>query len=320
MSDTVLLVDISNGLYTKLAIASPNGQLETSKQYPGETLNELKASITEFLDVNRCSNIAGAAISAGGWDVGGIMSMPNHNFVIRRDEMRDFLGVRRLNLVNDCVAKALAIPHLQTEDLTLVAGRPASEDQTRALINVTNGLGVAIMASDGYEGYTVHPTEGGHSDLAATNEIEWLVLQKLARRFGHVSRERAVSIPGLRDIWDALAAIEGDDPLGMPPASVVARAKAGESRAKLTVDLSVGWLGAMVADVALTTGARGGIYLAGEWFGLLGTLFNIELFVERCNSKGRLLSYISSIPIYRATLPNIEMIGLLTLFDGVTPH
>jgi glucokinase len=315
MAETILLTDISNGLYMKVALAERGERPGLSTHYACETLDEFKSALRDFLE--RCDNpsIKGAALSAGGWEEHGVMAMPNHRFRVSRNEMRDFLGVQRLNLVNDCVAKALAIPRLGRDEKIRVCGGEEMEEQVIALINSHNGLGQAGLAPDGMGNYTAMPCEGGHSDLTCVNELEFQVMKGLSKKYGHVSRERVISFPGIADIFAVLSDLEKDEPLSLSPEEVIARAAGGDDRALKAINLSMGWLAVMASDVALILGARGGVYLAGEYLDAVGDLFDADAFAARYHDKGRLRDYVGEIPVYRATAEDMEVIGLATLFD-----
>ncbi len=85
------------------------------------------------------------------------------------------------------------------------------------------------------------PTEGGHSDLAPANDLEDAVLKILIEKYGHVSRERVISIPGLIDIWRALAILDGEAGDDLPTSrDIIDRAKAGDERGIKTIALSIG--------------------------------------------------------------------------------
>ena len=315
MNKQILLIDISNGIYAKLAIVQRAGLRTACELYTANSLDELKQAISAFLAAHDHPEIGGAAISAGGWDENGVMSMPNHPFSIRREDFRELLGISRVNLVNDCVAKALAVPYLELGDLLQISGGEVGADLPRALINVTNGLGVATIVPDAGGSYTVFPTEGGHSDLPATEDSERMVYGHLSHKYGHVSRERVISLPGLTDLWNALANVEGSQDTVESAGTVCDRARAGDPRAQKALTLATGWLGATVSDIALVTGARGGIYLAGEWFDAVGELFDLGLFADKFRTKGRLSGYVSDVPIFLVLAKDIEIIGLSTLFD-----
>ncbi|MGN6423456.1 MAG: glucokinase [Asticcacaulis sp.] len=315
MNDYVLLSDISNGASLKLALARPGSRPEKTTQYACNDLNAFRDAISDFLSDKGGPNLTGAAVSAAGWERGGVIKLPNHGFSISRSEMRDFLHVQRVNLVNDFVAKALAIPRLKPSEREQICGGEAMEEQVIAVLGPHNGLGVAALAPDGMGAWTAMPTEGGHSDLAATNDLEAQVLRILIKKYGHVSRERVISIPGLVDIWRALAEIDGDE-IDVPgPEEIIARAMADDTRAHQVIDLSMGWFAAMAADVALILGARGGVYLAGDLLDMIGDLFDVDAFVRRYTDKGRLSGYVGEIPVFRAAAQDMEVIGLATLFD-----
>jgi glucokinase len=317
MGEYVLLSDISNGICLKLALARRGERPDDTQQFPCETWDDFQASITDFLKAHDNPRLMGAAISAGGWEDRGNMAMPNHRFSINRTEVREFLNIQRLNLVNDCVAKALAIPRLESTERLKICGGDAMDEQVMAVISAHRGLGQAALAPDGMGNWTAMPCEGGHSDLTPVTDLEWQVWKVLHEKYkGHVSRERVVSLPGLRDLWQALAKIDGEEGATAPePEVIVSRCRAGDARCRQVVDLCTGWYAGFASDVALILGARGGVYLAGELIDLIGDQLDIDAFVARYSDKGRLSTYVSEIPVYRATARDLEVIGLATLFD-----
>ncbi len=315
MDDYILLSDISHDGYQKLALTRRGERPQETTHYVCRDLDEFKGAIKQFMEASDCGSLAGAAISAAGWETQGSISMPNHGFSVSRADMREFLDVRRLNLVNNLVATALAVPRLETREREQICGGIPGEEQVIGVLGANLGLGQAALAPDGMGSWTAMPCEGGHSDLAAIDDLEDEVLRVLTRRFGHVSRERVVSLPGLPNIWGALAEIEKDTGAAVPTAEeIVAAASAGEERAARTISLSLGWFAAMASDVALILGARGGIYLTGDLLDLLGDLFDVEAFVKRYRDKGRLSGYVSEVPLFKVTAHDPEVIGLATLF------
>jgi glucokinase len=137
----------------------------------------------------------------------------------------------------------------------------------------------------------------------------------LKKKHGHVSREHAISLDGLVELWSALATIDGEDHVETTAADVISSAKAGDARAEEAVRMCVDWLAAMASDVALIMGARGGIYLTGDLMDLLGDHFDADAFCRRYLYKGRLSNYVGEIPVYRTLARDLEIIGLATLFD-----
>ncbi len=315
MAQYVLLSDISSGSYMKLALARRGERPQATTHHMCNSLDSFKTAISNFLEAEGNPLLSGAAISAAGWEKNGCIHLPNHGFSIERNDMRTFLNIQRINLVNDFVAKALAIPRLEEHERKKICGGDPLIEQVIAVIGPHNGLGLSALAPDGMGSWTAMPSEGGHSDLAPTNDLEEAVLRVLMAKYGHVSRERVVSVPGLSDIWYALAQIAGEDIPALRVEDIITLASSGDARSHQAIALSMGWFAAFASDVALMLGARGGVYLSGDLIDMLGDLFDADLFVKRYRDKGRLSHYVSEIPVFKTLAPDMEVIGLATLFD-----
>jgi glucokinase len=157
-------------------------------------------------------------------------------------------------------------------------------------------------------------SEGGHATLAPTGEQEDHIVAYLRKRFGHVSAERAISGSGLENIYQAIAALEG---LDIPPrnaAEITKIAFSGECQlARRSLYAFCAFLGSFAGNVALTFGARGGVYIAG---GISPRILDFVIrseFRKRFEGKGRLRNYLAAIPSYVITHPAAALIGLRSL-------
>jgi glucokinase len=74
-------------------------------------------------------------------------------------------------------------------------------------------------------------------------------------------------------------------------------------------------LGTVAGNLALTLGARGGVYIAGGIVPRLGPAFADTAFRERFEAKGRFQPYLAAIPTYVVTNPIPAFIGLKALLD-----
>jgi len=315
MSGHVLLCDFTFGSYIKLALGEPGRRPEKATLHACADRDEFDRSVLEFLKDRGDPRLVGVAISSRGWERGGVLQLPDEGMTIAREEVRALLGVQRLNLVNNFVARAMAVPRLKPSEKEKICGDDGMDEQVIAVLGPHHGLGLAALAPDGAGGWTAMPCEGGHSDLPVANEREWQVRRVLMDKYGHVAREFAISLSGLVDVWKALHVIDRVGVGNATPAEVVAQARAGEARALEAVGLSIGWLAGMASDIGLILGARGGIYLTGDLMDMLDGLFDAEAFCTRYADKGRLSGYVSEIPVYRTLAPDLEIIGLATLFD-----
>lgn len=315
MSDHILLCDFAIGAEVEMALTQPGVRPPEATPYSCPDRASFDEAMLDFLSQNGQPGLKGVAISSRGWERKGRLELPQEGMSIVRDDIRGLLGVQRVNLVNNFVARALAIPRLKGHEVEKICGDDAMDEQVIAVLGPHHGLGLAALAPDGAGSWTAIPCEGGHSDLPVTTEREWQVRNILARRHGHVAREYAISLEGLVEVWQALTELDGDDVVRKAPEEIVALASIGDARASEAVQLSMGWLAAMASDVGLILGARGGIYLTGDLMDLIGDLFDAEAFRKRYTDKGRLSGYVAEIPVYKTLANQLEIIGLATLFD-----
>src|SRR5690606_40905230 len=78
-------------------------------------------------------------------------------------------------------------------------------------------------------------------------------------------------------------------------------------------------LGTVAANLALTLGARGGIYLAGGILPKLGDTFLHSGFRRRFEDKGRFSDYLSAIPTWLVTAEVPAFLGLAALLEDEEP-
>lgn len=233
--------------------------------------------------------------------LGDQVQMTNHHWGFSVSALRAAFRFERLRVLNDFTALALALPLLRPQDLRQIGGDAAVPGTAIALIGPGTGLGVSGLLPDGRGGWQALDGEGGHVTLAATTARERDVLDWLAKRFGHASAERAVCGQALVDLTQALYELDGGPPGMAPahPAAVVAAAlHEPDGAAAEAVQLFCAFLGIVAGNLALTLGARGGVYIGGGMVSRLGALFDTSAFRDRFESKGRMSSYLAPIPVW----------------------
>lgn len=232
---------------------------------------------------------------------GDQVAMTNHHWTFSIEAVRQALGLQRLLLLNDFTALALALPTLGPGQKRQVGpGEPAA-DAAIGLIGAGTGLGVSGLLPMGRPGKWLPLSgEGGHVTLSAQNELEFAVIGQLRKRYGHVSAERILSGPGLVDLYHALCELkDGQGREITTPAEVMARAQdLPGSTAQEALTMFCGFLGSVAGDLALTLGARGGVYIGGGIVPRLGARFDESPFRARFEAKGRFASYLQRIPTW----------------------
>jgi glucokinase len=310
----VFYVDFSADNSVRMAIAAPRQRPPAPYVCICKNREELDAEIGAFLTASGHPQLIGAALSVCGWERDGVFEMPNLSYSIDRDWIRTRLGVSRVHLVNDIVAAALAIDLLHADELIPVYVAKGDPNHPKAVVALGRSLGTTTLTADEFGAAMATPSAGGHCDLAATTEREFAVIRYLSERFGHVSRVRALSTQGLVNVYDALADIDGAAVSSPLPQTLIGMAREGDARAAEAVELVLGWLAATASDTVLAVGARGGMYLAGSFFTLVGDLFDAKAFAARFTAKGRLSEFLAAVPVFIVTAADPEMIGLSTLF------
>jgi glucokinase len=163
-------------------------------------------------------------------------------------------------LLNDFEALAVSLPHLGAGDLVSLGG-PAPVHGVKAVLGPGTGLGVGGLVPSG-GGWTPLPGEGGHVSVPVCDERELEIVRVLrAEGLSQVVAEHVLSGPGLVRLHRALARVNGVAATESTSSGIVARLD--DPLCAETVEVFCGMLGSFAGNVALTLGARGGVYLGG---------------------------------------------------------
>jgi glucokinase len=251
---------------------------------------------------------------------GDTVSMTNHPWSFSIDALRRSLGADRVRVLNDFEALAHAVPVLPAADLQAVGGGLAVPGATLAVIGPGTGLGVSGLVSDGSGGWRVVAGEGGHVTLAACNARESSLLAVLRERFGHVSAERALSGPGLVNLYEAACLLDGETFTTLQPAEVLTRSRPDTAEHDMHCDEAVktfaALLGTVAGNLALTLGARGGVFIGGGIVPRLSERFAALPFRSRFDDKGRFRSYVEAVPVWVITAPAPALLGAARALDS----
>jgi glucokinase len=261
----------------------------------------LEAAIRTYLELKSLPMPRTGALGIANPITGDVIRMTNHHWSFSISEMQRSLGLQQLNVINDFTALALALPSIAKDNLVQVGGTVAEAYAPKALIGAGTGLGVSgLMPTDANDHWVAIAGEGGHVTLAAQTESEYRVIELIRQRYGHVSAERVLSGQGLVDLYLALRQMQKQQPVDVAGAAeITAWALQNKDPLALqSIDMFAGFLGSVTGDLALTLGARGGVYLGGgivpRWLGW----FETSQFRERFEAKGRFKAYLKDIPVW----------------------
>ena len=291
-----LVADIG-GTNARFALSAANGQLHALKTLPTSRYTSLEAAVRTYLA--DCGEVVQAAAIAIANPVSGdIIRMTNHHWAFSIADLRQRMGWSCLEVLNDFTAQALAVLEIAEAERYVIRAGVVAENAPIAVLGPGTGLGVSGLIRDDSGHWTPLSGEGGHVSLPIRLETEYRLWQFAHERFpGHLSAERFLSGSGIALIDQALASFDGKS-TRRSAAEVTAAALDGERRARLVIDIFGGMLGDVAANLALTLGARGGVYLGGGILPRIRELFAVGPFVERFASKGRMSAFLQEVPVF----------------------
>lgn len=288
-----------------ISVAGCSGVIEAIGKYLGGRAGNMPVKqavlgLAGAVEINRCE------ITNSGW----IVDVP---------ALQDAFGFQEVRLFNDFEALAWSLPHLHAADLFSLGGGPPLSRAPALLIGPGTGFGAScLLTRDGRP--VVVASEAGHSTLPGTSRREDDVIELLRRRFGHVSIERAVSGPGLVNLYEALAAIDGAAVAKRDGTSITQAALNDScSFSRSAFDMFCAMLGTVAGNLALTFCARGGVYIAGGIAPRFPEYIARSEFRARFEAGGRYHAYLHDIPVQIILRPDATFLGLKALIAESPP-
>ena len=293
-----MLVGDVGGTHARFAIVDASGpppwpmqhRLDLESDYPG-----FVQALHNYIDRVGVHGIPpSATIAVAGPVMAGRVCFTNRNWQISEDELKDF-GFQDALLINDFAALAFAADMLAASDLRTIGPELRGLDaEPVSIVGAGTGFGVScLIRRDRPVSLT---TEGGHIGFAPSDDQEIAVLRGLMQQFGRVSIERILSGSGLENLYRTLEILAGRQPAVLPAAEVVAHATRGDTGCHAALTMFCSILGAVAGDIALVHGARGGVFIAGGIALKIQEFLAQSAFRTKFESKGRLSSFVKSIP------------------------
>jgi glucokinase len=296
---------------TRCALLDDKGQELAPEIFENVDFTGVAGVLRVYLDHRRASDRPTRAALAVAAPIGGDeVQMVNIGWRFSQKALKDDLDLKRLQVVNDFAAIAWGLPLLKPADVVRVGGGESVPRKTVAALGPGSGLGVSALVPAA-DSWAVMTGEGGHVSMPAATREEQDVIALLRERFdGHCSAERVLSGPGLVNLYVALAELAGRGRPTVKPEDVTHLAKQGEPLARKTLAMFFAMLGTIAANLAVTTGAHGGVYIAGGIVPRLVEQLHKSEFRARFEAKGRYRDYLKAIPTHVITAPLPAFRGL----------
>lgn len=282
-------------------LSGPASEVALVRHYrndDAESLQEILANYLLETDVSPTNCALAIAAPVDGDDV----CMSNRDWRFNVNELSQRIGVERTDVINDFHAVGYALPLINAHRRIEVGRATKYRAGSVAVLGPGSGLGMSAWI-EGHNGGVAVSGEGGHITLSARNAEEDKIITKLRDRFGHCAAECVLSGPGIINLHKIMHNADGmtseeisqttDDP------SCVA-----------TMEQFFRFLGSAAADLALVTGAIGGVYIAGGIIPDCVEQLKKSDFRSRFDDKEEYGDYMLAIPTWVMTDPNPGLTGL----------
>jgi len=316
----ILAGDIG-GTRARLALYEPGSdgpQRVAAQQYHSREYPSLEAVVTQFLTEHSLS-VNAACLGIAGPVIDGTVKTPNLPWTVDARRLAGQLSLEKVLLINDLEASAWSLAALSKSDLVALSpGDGIDRAAHRAVIAAGTGLGEAGLFYDGQAHWPL-AGEGGHADFSPRTPEETALLARLRGIYGHVSMERVLSGPGLRNIYKFLRdtgfAPESDEVVRLmrqrdPVAVISEYGLNGECALCVrSLNLFVSIYGAAAGNLALRFAALGGVYIGGGIAPRILPKLSEGAFMEAFVDKGRMRPFLEAMPVHVIRVPDAGVLG-----------
>ena len=304
-----LFTQSDSGLNPAFRLSLPTKSAATFEAVLGQFRNE---AASQGHDLNQ---LKAAAFGIAGAVVGDRVLSSNLPWPVERKFIATALNLatEKVLLLNDLVAAAASLAHLDSNDLLKLNDGIREPRAPMALIAAGTGLGEAILFWDGQR-YKISPSEASLTDFAPRNDREFLLLQSLRHRMPRVVTEEVVSGRGFRAIhqiiFPGVQHAFFDEPGVDAAAMITQQALAGSCTACVeTLQIWTEAYGGEAGNMALRVLPFGGVYVAGGIALKILPTLKEGGFVRAFSDKMKLSSALAKIPIYVILNEDAPVIG-----------
>ncbi|NLD09462.1 MAG: hypothetical protein GX667_07760 [Xanthomonadaceae bacterium] len=271
------------------------------------------------------------------------VQLTNNHWGFSQKALREALKKRggTLTLINDFKALAYSLLKLEPANLRLIGTSEAdlakSSNSSRnapiikALIGPGSGFGTATLvvptsSISPHSEPVIIASEGGHSVFAPFDQEEIALLSLLSNTPSLLKRKRTPypiiledllsGTHGVKRLIDAMALLYDKNPTFNSPETLIHSALTKkEPFARVVLTRYSLLLATIASNIALTTGARDGIYIGGGLVPRFADFLANSPFRERFEENLTVNNYLKTIPTYLIEHANPTLIGLQYLAD-----
>ena len=304
----ILVGDIGATRVRMAAFQSEGSQLhrEVERTYRSQQHGGLAEIVKDFVSTEGIL-VRSACFGVAGPVRAGRSKISNLEWTIDSTEMASLLKLPSVGLINDLEAYAYGVDALESKDFVTLSEGAEDAEGNRVVISARTGLGIAGLYWDGFRHHPF-PCEGGHADFAPKNDLEMELAQYLRKKFDHVSCERILSGPGIKNIYEFLRDTKkAEEPTWLrdqmsqakdQPALISQLALDGKAPiCEQALSIFVSVYGSETGNCALNFMATGGVFIGGSIAAKIVPKMKDPIFMKSFLGKGRMQSLLADMPV-----------------------
>lgn len=298
MQSSILVGDVG-GTNCRLALAEKTAlgtiELHHSERFSVNQYKHFHDVVHEYL-ISKKVKPKQAAFAFAGPKFDDEIRMTNVDWMVSENDLVKEFGFSRAVVLNDFVAMANGARVIPDDGFEILIPGKVNYNKPVAVLGPGTGLGISCILPG--RPPRIIATEGGHSSFSPQNELELLILKYWQKKISYVSSEILISGPGLFRIYSALCNILGETAVCTRENEIVAAAEANpNSVARQSVIIFCNMLATFSGNVAFTTGATGGVVLAGGVTRHISPFIAESNFIKRFRVRGHGTWFMQEIPV-----------------------
>lgn len=266
--------------------------------------------ISHYIVENNVSGLDAACFAVAGPVASNKAVLTNLGWSIEGTAIEQKLAIKKAVIANDFQALARSVTALDEDKLVPLHKSPTGAHKGPiSVMGPGTGFGLALVII-GRTSVTVAPTEGGHASFVPHGDRETAIFQAVHKSMGRVTVETFMSGIGILRIYRAVCSVRGISPRNYEPSTVSQQALENKDDACVeTLQIFCSMLGGIAADIALTQGAVGGVFLGGGILPKIGGFLENSEFLKRYLDKPPMTNYVREIPVSLIADPQAALIG-----------
>ena len=298
MQSSILVGDVG-GTNCRLALAEKTAfgtiELHHSERFSVNQYKHFHDVVHEYL-ISKKVKPKQAAFAFAGPKFDDEIRMTNVDWMVSENDLIKEFGFSRAVVLNDFVAMANGARVIPDDGFEILIPGKVNYNKPVAVLGPGTGLGVSCILPG--RPPRIIATEGGHSSFSAQSELELLILKYWQKKISYVSSEILISGPGLFRIYSALCNILGETAVCTRENEIVAAAEANpNSVARQSVIVFCNMLATFSGNIAFTSGATGGVVLAGGVTRHISPFIAESNFIKRFRVRGHGTWFMQEIPV-----------------------